>query len=114
MTDPQVPLVGPQASRAGPKTHLAGPQTSQAGLQTPLVGPYTPLAGPKSPSDPNNWPFDPLVGQQIIGATDGWTYEWMDIRNISPFYRILPLPCYPLRLHNIKGAGPWKRWPHES
>ena len=74
MTDPQVPLVGPQASRAGPKTHLAGPQTSQAGLQTPLVGPYTPLAGPKSPSDPNNWPFDPLVGQQIIGPTDGWTY----------------------------------------
>ena len=78
MTDPQVPLVGPQASRAGPKTHLAGPQTSQAGLQTPLVGPYTPLAGPKSPSDPNIWPFDPLVGQQIIGATDGWTYGWMD------------------------------------
>ena len=79
---------------------LAGPQTLLAGLQTLLTGPQTLRA---------SW-RGLRARQQGLRASH--MDKWMDGRTnrISPHFTGLcplsgPLPCYFLRLHNIKEAG---------
>ena len=90
-------------------------------LSSPPGRPPGPSGRPSDPSsrpsDPSSWPLDPLVGWETDRQMDGQMDRWMD--GVSPQSTGLclilgPLPCYPLRLHNIKGAGPWKRQPHDA
>ena len=55
-----------------------------------LVGPHTPLVG--------------LQTQKADGRTCGVSPHSAGLRPLSG-----PLPCYPLRLHNIKEAGQGNR-----
>ena len=93
-------------SLAGSQTPLAGPLTPLAGPQTSLIDPQTP---PASPQTPPTSPQTPCMEGRLM---DGWTYGWTD--GIFPHYTGLrpllgPLPCHPLRFHNIQEAGQGNR-----
>ena len=113
LAGPKTPSVGPLTPRAGPQTFTAGPQTPTACPQTPTAGPKIPTAGLQTRLDgqleagSEGWLEEEEDGQPVGSdsrdrRTDGQT-EFLYFTGLCPLSG--PLPCYPLRLHDIKEAG---------